>query len=275
MLPCSAMLLSLITGLLSLYFTMVQSPPSPALLHIPPPATVKYSGCLAAAAAAQLPVSFTPVLRLTAACSLVTARPGLGLCCRSSGRGSRCRWRAAAGCSWCAESCQCVTNSSSAGAACGPGGVRAGTGVQPSHRHHPGRHSAPPHRRAAATCPLYTGHTTVTTQPPAATTPPPRDVDTQCQGHHSQEGGHRCLLCPLYSAEPLYCTVQLPGWWQWCRWPAHQPGSPDIVLLLWWVQPSPSTSPSTSTSSRQPWCCVVVLSSRHHHRHTTNNTTAA
>ena len=130
LLPCSAMLLSLITGQLSLYFTMVQSPPSPALLHIPPPATVKYSGCLAAAAAAQLPVSFTPVLRLTAACSLVTARPSL--CCRSSGRGSRCRWRAAAGCSWCAESCQCVTNSSSAGAACGPGGVRAGTGVQPA-----------------------------------------------------------------------------------------------------------------------------------------------
>ena len=75
LLPCSAMLVSLITGLLSLYFTMVQSPPSPALLHIPPPATVKYSGCLAAAAAAQLPVSFTPVLRLTAACSLVTAQP--------------------------------------------------------------------------------------------------------------------------------------------------------------------------------------------------------
>ena len=75
LLPCSAMLVSLITGQLSLYFTMVQSPPSPALLHIPPPATVKYSGCLAAAAAAQLPVSFTPVLRLTAACSLFTARP--------------------------------------------------------------------------------------------------------------------------------------------------------------------------------------------------------
>lgn len=76
--------------LLSLYFTMVQVSASPALLHIPPPATVKYSGCLAAAAAAQLPVSFTPVLRLTdAACSLVTARPGL--CCSSSGRGSRCR----------------------------------------------------------------------------------------------------------------------------------------------------------------------------------------
>ena len=90
LLPCSAMLLSLITGLLSLYFTMVQVSASPALLHIPPPATVKYSGCLAAAAAAQLPVSFTPVLRLTdAACSLVTARPGL--CCSSSGRGSRCR----------------------------------------------------------------------------------------------------------------------------------------------------------------------------------------
>ena len=61
-----------------------------------------------------------------------SSRRGLGLCCSSSGRGSRCRWRAAAGCSWCAESCQCVTNSSSAGAACGPGGVRAGTGVQPA-----------------------------------------------------------------------------------------------------------------------------------------------
>ena len=130
MLPCSAMLLSLITGQLSLYFTMVQSPPSPALLHIPPPATVKYSGCLAAAAAAQLPVSFTPVLRLTAACSLVTAQP------RPLLQLLRPRVPLQVACSCrvqqCAESCQCVTNSSSAGAACGPGGVRAGTGVQPA-----------------------------------------------------------------------------------------------------------------------------------------------
>ena len=237
---------------------MVQSPPSPALLHIPPPATVKYSGCLAAAAAAQLPVSFTPVLRLTAACSLFTARPSLGLRCSSSGRGSRCRWRAAAGCSWCAESCQCVTNSSSAGAACGPGGVRAGTGVQPSHRHHPGRHSAPPHRRAAATCPLYTGHTTVTTQPPAATTPPPRDVDTQCQGH-SQEGGHRCLLCPLYSAEPLYCTVQLPGLVavvQVASPPARQPRY--CIIIMVGAAPAPAPAPAAGNPGVVLWCCPAA-----------------
>ena len=271
MLPCSAMLLSLITGPHSTSPWCSLHPP----LHSSTSRHQQLSNILVAWPRQQQPSYLLASLPCCGSLRpAASSRRGLGLCCRSSGRGSRCRWRAAAGCSWCAESCQCVTNSSSAGAACGPGGVRAGTGVQPSHRHHPGRHSAPPHRRAAATCPLYTGHTTVTTQPPAATTPPPRDVDTQCQGH-SQEGGHRCLLCPLYSAEPLYCTVQLPGLVavvQVASPPARQPRY-CIIIMVGAAQPQPPPQHQHQQQATLVLCCGVVQPPHHHH--TNNNTTAA
>ena len=82
-------------------------------------------------------------------------------------------------------------------------------------------------------------------------------------GAHSQEGGHRCLLCPLYSAEPLYCTVQLPGLVavvQVASPPARQPRY--CIIIMVGAAPAPAPAPAAAPAVGNPgvvlWCCPAA-----------------
>ena len=85
-------------------------------------------------------------------------------------------------------------------------------------------------------------------------------------------GGHRCLLCPLYSAEPLYCTVQLPGLVavvQVASPPARQPRY--CIIIMVGAAPAPAQqqpAPAAGNPGVVLWCCPAATA-------TTTNTTAA
>ena len=114
------------------------------------------------------------------------------------------------------------------------------------------------HRRTAA--PQLPVRCTLVTPPHHAAASSNHSASSRCRYSVSgaqSGGGHRCLLCPLYSAEPLYCTVQLPGLVavvQVASPPARQPRYCIIIM----VGAAPAPAAAAGNPGVVLWCCPAA-----------------